>query len=91
MSHSMDGVPIDLFLGSMASETGHLVRPALAPEAAEFFTNSLPHAKLALLVFAEFVPVDPAPVVISLDGSAAAGEVPGEASGSPSAAAASGR
>jgi hypothetical protein len=84
MSNSMDGVPIDLFLGSMASETGHLVRPALAPEAAEFFTNSLPHSKLALLVFAEFVPVDPTPVVLNLDGSTV-GRVSGDDAGTPSA------
>ncbi len=66
LSHSTDGVPIDLFLGSMATEMAGLVRAGLAPEVLDFFTNGLPHPRLALLVFAEFVPVDPAPVVVSL-------------------------
>jgi hypothetical protein len=66
LSHSTDGVPIDIFLGSMASEMCGQVRAAVAPEVVDFFTNGLPHPGLALLVFAEFVPVDAAPVVASL-------------------------
>ena len=54
-----DGVPIDLLLGSMSSELYHLLKNVLPQEVSDFFGNSLPHPKLAVLVFAEFTSVDP--------------------------------
>jgi len=58
---SSDVTPIDLLLGSMSSELYHQVKGLLPPDVSDFFGNSLPHPKLAVLVFVEFTGVDPLP------------------------------
>lgn len=61
-SQDINSIPIDLFLGGMCSELHHLMKPLLPGDVCEYYSNSLPNARLALLVFSEFTPVDPTPV-----------------------------
>jgi hypothetical protein len=60
----MDAVPIDLLLGSMSSELFHVLKGSLPQEVLDFFSNGLPHPRLAVLVFAEFTTVDPVPTLV---------------------------
>ena len=45
-------------LGSMSSELFHILKISLPHEVLDFFGNGLPHPKLAVLVFVEFMKVD---------------------------------
>lgn len=57
-----DSIPVDLFLGSMSNELFYLLKPALPQDTAELYGSGMPQDWLAVLVFTELAPVDPAPV-----------------------------
>lgn len=59
MNQGLDSIPLDLLLGSMSSELYHIMKTVLPQEILDFFGNTLPHPKLAVLVFVEFTSVDP--------------------------------
>lgn len=64
-STTSSGQAADNKAGSSSSSAGSGPQPCLPQATVEFFTCMLPMPKLALLVFAEFVPVDPAPCCIT--------------------------